>query len=103
MNLARLKRLEQYAEEDPKDPFPRYAIALEWVNNDPKKAAKLFAQLLIDHPYYLPAYYHAGHLEVISGNLPNAKIILENGIQLARDIGDNKAGAELKGLLEEIG
>jgi hypothetical protein len=102
MNLARLKRLEQYAEEDPKDPFPKYAIALEWVTTDPEKAAKLFAQLLIDHPYYLPVYYHYAHLQVLSGDLANAKIILEKGIQLARDIGDNKAGAELKGLLEEV-
>ena len=102
MNLERLQLLEQYAKEDPMDPFPRYALALEWVSSDPKKAEQLFAQLLIDHPYYLPVYYHAGHLHVISDNLVKAKIILEKGIQLARDIADTKTLSELKGLLDEI-
>jgi hypothetical protein len=102
MNLERLQLLEQYAREDPMDPFPRYALALEWVSTDPKKAGQLFAQLLIDHPHYLPVYYHAAHLHVISGDQVNAKLILEKGILLARDIGTAKTLAELKGLLDEI-
>ena len=103
MNVKRLQLLEQYAREDPMDPFPRYALALEWVSSDPKKAEQLFAQLLIDHPHYLPVYYHAAHLHVISGDEVKAKLILEKGILLARDIGNAKTLAELKGLLDEIG
>ena len=102
MNLERLQLLEQYAREDPMDPFPRYALALEWVSTDPKKAEELFAQLLTDHPHYLPVYYHAGHLCLTTGDPTRAKLILEKGIQLARDVGDVKSGAELKGILDEI-
>jgi hypothetical protein len=102
MNLERLRSLEQYAREDPMDPFPRYALALEWVTTDPKKAEQLFAQLLIDHPDYLPVYYHAAHLYVASRDPVKAKGILEKGIQLARDTGDPKAQAELQSLLGEV-
>jgi hypothetical protein len=102
MNLERLQLLEQYAREDPMDPFPRYALALEWATTDPKKAGQLFDQLLIDHPHYLPVYYHAAHLHILSNDLVNAKLILEKGILLARDLGNSKTGAELKGLLDEI-
>ena len=102
MNLERLQLLEQYAREDPMDPFPRYALALEWVTTDPKKAGQSFDQLLIDHPHYLPVYYHAAHLHILSSDLVNAKLILEKGILLARDLGNSKTGAELKGLLDEI-
>ena len=102
MNLERLQLLEQYAKEDPMDPFPRYALALEWVSTDPKKAEQLFAQLLIDHPHYLPVYYHAAHLYHTTGDPIRAKLILEKGIQLARDLGNSKTGAELRGLLDEI-
>jgi hypothetical protein len=103
MNLERLQLLEQYAREDPMDPFPRYALALEWVSTDPEKAGQLFAQLLIDHPHYLPVYYHAAHLCLTTSDPARAKLILEKGIQLARDVGNTKTGAELKGLLDEIG
>ena len=103
MNLERLQLLEQYAKEDPMDPFPRYALALEWVSSDPKKAGQLFAQLLIDHPHYLPVYYHAAHLCHTSGDPIGAKLILEKGIELARDVGNTKTGAELRGLLDDIG
>src|SRR5467141_4144694 len=102
MNLERLQLLEQYAREDPMDPFPRYALALEWVSTDPKKAGQLFAQLLIDHPHYLPVYYHAARLCLTTGDPTRARLILEKGIQLARDVGNTKTGAELKELMDEI-
>lgn len=102
MNLERLQLLEQYAREDPTDPFPRYALGLEWMKSDPQKAARIFAQLLIEHPDYLPVYYHAGHLHMTSGDRINARVVLEKGIRLATATRDVKTLAELQTLLEEI-
>ena len=102
MNLDRLRQLEQYAKEDPDDPFPRYALALEWMHSDSKKALELFAQVLRDHPDYLPAYYHAGQLTLDAGDSPGAKLILEKGILLAAATGDPKTKAELSTLLDGI-
>jgi predicted Zn-dependent protease len=102
MNTERLRMLEQYAKEDPDDPFPSYAMALEWVTNDPAKAMELFDQLLSVHPDYLPVYYHAGHLLFQSGDSVKAKIIIETGIRKTKAAGDLKALAELKTLYDEI-
>ena len=102
MNLARLKLLEQYAKDDPNDPFPIYALALEWMKMDPPKAEELFDTLLTNHPDYLPVYYHAGKIYITSGDLPKAKHILETGIQKTRASGDRKALAELQSLYDEL-
>ena len=102
MNLARLQLLEQYAREDPNDPFPRYALALEWVTSDPEKADGMFASILTDHPGYLPVYYHAAHLKITLGKVPEATLILEKGIQLATASRENKTKAELAALLDGI-
>jgi tetratricopeptide (TPR) repeat protein len=103
MNLERLKLLEQYAREDPNDPFPVYALALEFMKSDPQKAKDLFDKLLTDHPDYLPAYYHAGYLYFTNGDLATAKRILETGAQKLKTSGDMKTLNEIRGLLEGIG
>jgi cytochrome c-type biogenesis protein CcmH/NrfG len=38
MNRERIKVLEQFLKEDPNDPFSLYALALEFKNQDSKKA-----------------------------------------------------------------
>ena len=101
MNLERLKLLEQYAREDPNDPFPIYALALEWVNSDPQKAEELFNKLLTDHADYLPVYYHAGQFYLAAGDKAKAMGILEIGIQKTKDAGEWKTLAELKSLYDE--
>lgn len=103
MNLERLKLLEQYAREDPNDPFPMYALALEWVNIDPPRAKELLDTLLTDHPDYLPVYYHAGRVYLLMGEPEKAKSILDMGIQKTQSAGETKALAELRMMREEIG
>ena len=102
-NLERLKLLEQYAREDPNDPFPIYALALEWVNSNPQKAEDLFDKLLKDHADYLPVYYHAGQFFLAAGDKTKAMRILETGIQKTKKTGDSKGLAELKSLVDEFG
>ena len=102
MNLERLKWLEQYAKDDPNDPFPIYALALEWMKMDPPKARELFDTLLTNHPDYLPVYYQAGSIYIASGDLLKAKLILETGIQKTKAAGDRKALAELHSLYDEL-
>ena len=100
-NLERLKLLEQYAQEDPNDPFPIYALALEWVNFNPQKAEDLFNKLLKDHADYLPVYYHAGQFFLAAGDKTKAMHILETGIRKTKATGDLKALAELRSLYDD--
>jgi tetratricopeptide (TPR) repeat protein len=99
MNEQRVRQLELYLREDPHDPFPRYALALELMQENPRRAEELLQQLLQLHPDYIPTYYHAGQFYIAHGNLPVARKIVETGKQKAEAGGDRKTAAELGTLL----
>ena len=62
MSTDRIKQLEKFYEEDPRDPFNSYALALEYLHSDPSRSRSLFETLLQNHKDYLPTYYHAARL-----------------------------------------
>lgn len=98
MNSDRIRLLEHYASEDPNDPFPVYALGLEFVNKHPEKAKTLFSRLMREHPDYVPVYYHAA---LLAPSPAERKSIVNRGISAASAAGDQKAVAELKSLIEE--
>ncbi len=61
-NSNRLEQLLKYLDEDPKDAFTLYAIAMEYMKGDLKKSRNYFEKLLKEHPNYLATYYQVGHL-----------------------------------------
>ncbi len=100
MNSGRIQLLEQYAEEDPNDPFPLYALGLELVDDNPGKAKELFNRVMDQHPGYVPVYYHAALLAINQSEANRARSIVAKGIEKAKAARDHKAVAELEGLLE---
>ena len=101
MNLARLKMLEEFAREDPSDPFNLYALALEYQSFDPDKATSLFDQLLAQHPTYVPTYYHAGNF-FLERDSDKAIGILRRGKEHAIAANDRKAAGEIQSLLDSL-
>ncbi len=102
MNVDRIKLLEKYIKEDPTDPFPRYALSLELAHQEPNEAINLLLKLIKDNPHYVPSYYQAAVLLLEQNRLEETKIVIEQGIIMARNQKDNKATAELKQLQDEI-
>lgn len=102
MNLQRIKILEQFLKDDPTDPFSLYALALEFKNQDSKKAKELFDQLLENHPTYLPTYYIAGDFYVAQGNPDRAIEILKKGLALARQQKDANSTREISAALQNL-
>ncbi|MEP2669233.1 MAG: tetratricopeptide repeat protein [Cyclobacteriaceae bacterium] len=102
MNTERIKLLEKFIAEDPEDSFSRYALALEFSHDDPKKATAILLELVKKKPDYVPTYYQTGLLLLDQNRLEEAKIILEQGIKTARLQNEHKAATELKQLLEEL-
>jgi len=100
MNSGRIQLLEQYAKEDPNDPFPIYALGLEWAAADPTRSKELFNRVMHEHPDYIPVYYHAALLAITMAEVGQARIIIEKGIEKANAANDHKAAAELRNLLE---
>ena len=100
MNSGRIQILEQYAKEDPNDPFPVYALGLELAEDNPARAKELFSQVMDQHPDYVPVYYHAALLAITQSEPERARVIAEKGIEKAKAASDGKAVAELRSLLE---
>jgi hypothetical protein len=101
MNSGRIQLLEQYAKEDPNDPFPLYALGLELVAENPARAKELFSLVIDQHPDYVPAYYHAALLAITQSEPDRARSIITKGVEKAKAARDHKAVAELEGLLGE--
>ena len=100
MNSGRIQLLEQYAKEDPNDPFPVYALGLELAEDNPARAKELFSQVMDQHPDYVPVYYHAALLAITQSEPERARSIVVKGVEKAKAARDYKAVAELENLLE---
>lgn len=96
MNNDRIQQLIRFVQEEPNDPFNVYALAMEFINGQPKQARPYFDQLLTDHPDYLPTYYHAAALYANSGDRDRAAALYEKGITLARTQNNQKTLLELQ-------
>lgn len=96
MNSDRLKKLEDYYKQDPNDPFIIYGLALEYEKTDLDKAIEFYESLLNNYPDYLPTYYQAAHLFWGEDELEQARIIFQNGIDIATKQGNIKILNELK-------
>jgi len=102
MNSERIKMLEQFAADDPKDPFNHYALALELMKLDKEKAKKIFDTLITEHPTYVATYYQAAMLYIELSMNGEATKIIEQGIIEAKKQNNMKASSELRSLLDEI-
>jgi cytochrome c-type biogenesis protein CcmH/NrfG len=59
--MDKLAALRTMLEQDPRNGFARYGLAMEHVNRgDYDQAMQEFEMLLTNDPDYVPAYYHAG-------------------------------------------
>lgn len=96
MNHNRIQLLRQYIEEEPGDPFNVYALAMEYLDDEPEQACLLFRQLLAEHPDYLATYYHAAALYAGNGDRDRAAQLYEQGIDLARRQGNARTLLELQ-------
>lgn len=96
MNQERVKQLMKFMEEDPSDPFPKYALAIEHLHLDKQKSKELFDVLLDKHVEYIGTYYHAAHLYSELGNREKAEEIFEEGIVKAKELKESHALKELQ-------
>lgn len=100
---SRIEMLQTFIAQKPRDPFPRYALALEYKNAgrlDEAQAA--FAELSTLDPNYVPAYLHAGNLLVALGRREEARATYQAGITAATRAGDTHARGELEGALGSL-
>lgn len=96
MDANRVKLLENYRKEDPNDPFTLYALALEYLSENPAQAKPLFLELLQNHPNYTATYYHATDCFYQLDDMELTRKTYINGIALLKGTEDTKALRELE-------
>lgn len=97
MSVDRLSQLQSFYEEDPDDPFTRFALAQEHLKQGNTDRALTFFEDLVDtDPDYVGTYYHLGKLYERLDRPDDALDIYEQGIEVAREEGETKALSELQ-------
>lgn len=98
----RLEQLQKFYDEDPRDPFNLYGLALEITKSNREQGHTLFQQLISGFPDYVPAYYQSAILSIELAKPDKAKDILEKGMAWAKSKNDIKAFNELQQLWGEV-
>jgi hypothetical protein len=97
---TRLEVLEKLAARGGADPFPTYALALEYRSaGRDDDAAQTFERLRAAHPGYVPQYLIAGQLLQKLGRLEAAREWLSEGVSRASTARDAHALGELQSAL----
>ena len=98
----RIKQLEKFIEEDPRDPFNYYALGLEYAKQEEQKALDIFVHLIRHHKDYVPTYYQLAKLYEQVGQKENAVAAYNEGILIATQQKDFKTRQELMAGLEQL-
>lgn len=100
---SRKQRIEEMLAEDPRDPFLRYGLAMEYVSAEQdEEAVRCFTELLQATPDYVPAYMQAGRALTRLNRVEEARTLFQSGIAAARQQGDLHAAEEMTGFLEGL-
>ncbi len=96
MNEERIQQLIRFVQEEPGEPFNVYALAMEYINDQPLQARRYLDQLLTEYPEYLPTYYHAAALYADLDERERAAELYQKGITLAKAKNKQKTLQELQ-------
>jgi len=102
---TRLEKIQAMLLDDPKDPFLRYTLAMEYRKlEDNEKSLELLAELTqSEEPKYVAAFFMAAQQLVELDRVEDARTFLRDGIDAARIQNNHHAAAEMSELLSEIG
>ena len=89
--------------QQPHDPFLNHALALEEIKlGKDEVALDLFVRLLERNPDYVGSYYHLGKLHERAGDEEQAIRVYEQGMEVAKKLGDNHALNELRAAYDNL-
>lgn len=101
--MDRVATFQRFIAGSPRDPFPRYGLAMELRSRGDLSAAwPVFEELLAGFPSYVPAYLMAGQTLVGLGRREEAADVFRRGIDQATASGNAHAKGELEGALAEL-
>lgn len=100
MATNRLDVLKQMVAQDPKNTFARYGLAMEFANSgNRQQSVEEYRKLLELDENYAAAYYHGGQALEKLGDLDEARVWYEKGIEITTRKGDGHTRAEIEAAL----
>ena len=95
--------MRRFAAQQPGNPFPRYALAMELRSGGSlDEAAEALRTLTAELPAYVPAWLQLGMLLDQLGLVDEARTVLTQGIERAREAGNAHALGEMQGVLDGL-
>jgi tetratricopeptide (TPR) repeat protein len=103
MSTDRLEAMRLFAAQQPGNPFPRYALAMELRSAGRlDEAADALRSLTRELPTYVPAWLQLGMLLDQLALADEARVVLAQGIERAREAGNAHALGEMQGVLDGL-
>jgi thioredoxin-like negative regulator of GroEL len=102
--LSRREKIEAMLADDPGDTFLRYSLAMELdKEGDHEASLAQFAELSREDPPYVPAFFMAAQQYARLGRTDEARAVLRDGIEAARQQSDAHAAGEMSEFLASLG
>jgi hypothetical protein len=101
---TRREKMEAMLKLEPEDQFLRYSVACEYDNEDrTDESLALFRGLMADQPPHVHAFFRGAQLLVKLDRIAEARTMLRDGIEIARQQGELHAAGEMGELLASLG
>ena len=101
---SRRQKIETMLQDEPDDTFLRYCLAMELQKEGASEASLAgFRELMVDDPPHVPAFFMAAKLLVQLGMTDDARAVLRDGIEIARQQSDHHAASEMSEFLMALG
>ena len=101
--MSRIEKIEAMLQESPEDLFLNYAYAMELAKEmEVPRAQAAFARVREINADYVPAYFQEGQMLAQDDQIDEARSILQQGITVARNTGDDHALGEMTEYLETL-
>jgi len=101
---TRREKIEAMLVDEPNDTFLRYSLAMELDKQGEHEASlERLAELSQDNPPYVPAFFMSGQQLARLNRVSEARAILRDGIESARQQDDSHAAGEMSEFLASLG
>ncbi len=101
---TRREKFEAMLADDPTDQFLRYALAMEYdKEGDHERSQEFFRGLMSDDPPHVPSFLMAGQHLTKQDRIDEARTVLRDGIEHARQQGNSHAAGEMSEFLAGLG
>ena len=102
--ISRRAKIEAMLAEEPHDTFLRYSLAMELQKEEAwDDSLRCFHDLMRDEPAHVPSFFMAAKLLVQRRRVEEARAVLRDGIEQAREQGNQHAAAEMAEFLMALG